>query len=221
MVSEAVRTTGARLVLLDSDPISRRVLSEVLAADPRLSLVASLDARVPRNQWPSGLVNTAVLVAPVDNQALRLVRDLAGAGVRVLFVSIDWTWGQVDALLKAGAAGCVTKDADGSNLPAAVVAAASGYAVMSPGVVALYRRGPMSWTRAVERDAPSASRISTLTDRERQVLKLLGGGLTTAEISDQLDVTASTVKSHISHALAKLGARNRLEAVLAFQGGSL
>jgi DNA-binding NarL/FixJ family response regulator len=221
MFSEAARTPDARLVLLDSDPISRRVLSEVLAADPRLSLVASLDARVPRNQWPSAPVNTAVLVAPVDNGALRLVRDLAAAGLRVLLVSIDWTWGQVDALLKAGAAGCITKDADGSNLPSAVVASVSGYTVMSPGVVALYRKGPMSWIRAAERESPSASRISTLTDRERQVLKLLGGGLTTAEISDQLDVTASTVKSHISHALAKLGARNRLEAVLALQGHGL
>jgi DNA-binding NarL/FixJ family response regulator len=113
----------------------------------------------------------------------------------------------VDAL-RAGASGFLLKDALAADLVAAVLAVADGDAVLSPAVTRrlldqVARRLPTP----VERGGDGAAR---LTEREEEVLGLLAGGLSNAEIADALVVSEPTVKTHVSNLLGKLGVRDRV-----------
>ena len=95
---------------------------------------------------------------------------------------------------------------------------ARGDALLAPNVTRrLLDRVAPTLTRS---QAPVADALAALTDRELQVLRLVSLGLTNAQIAGQLVVTEATVKTHVSHVLAKLGLRNRVQAVvLAYQLG--
>jgi len=114
----------------------------------------------------------------------------------------------VDWALSIGATGCVVKDAKMGGLADAVHAVAGGYLLFSPELAA--QAGPSD----VVTPFPLQRSNSGLTDREHEVLGLLADGLSTVEAARSLGVSPATIKSHVSHALPKLGARNRLEAVL-------
>ncbi|TDB91983.1 LuxR family transcriptional regulator [Micromonospora fluostatini] len=88
--------------------------------------------------------------------------------------------------------------------------------VLSRELAALYvtGQGPTGQAAAGQR---ARDRVGALTSREREVLSLLAGGMTTAEAAAALRISPTTVKSHVSHALPKLGVRNRMEAVLLAQ----
>ena len=123
----------------------------------------------------------------------------------------------VDAL-QAGASGFLIKDAPPEELVHAVRVVARGDALLAPNVTRrLLDRVAPTLTRS---QAPVADALAALTDRELQVLRLVSLGLTNAQIAGQLVVTEATVKTHVSHVLAKLGLRNRVQAVvLAYQLG--
>jgi DNA-binding NarL/FixJ family response regulator len=117
----------------------------------------------------------------------------------------------VDAL-RAGASGFLLKDAPTGEVVAAVRAIAAGDAVLSPAVTRqlldqVARRLPAP----VRRADPSLDR---LTEREQEVLRMLGAGLSNAEIAEALTVSEATVKTHVSHLLGKLGLRDRVQAVI-------
>ena len=112
--------------------------------------------------------------------------------------------------IAAGASGFLLKDASADELVAAIRAVAAGEAVLAPSLVRSVfeqaRSGP----------APtSVPGIDDLTEREREVLEHLAAGRSNAEIGQQLYVSEATVKTHISHILAKLGVRDRVQAVVA------
>lgn len=112
--------------------------------------------------------------------------------------------------LRAGAAGFLLKDAPSTRLLAAVRAAASGDSLIEP---AITRRmverfaGPEPVTRLPEN-------LRSLTDREQETLRLMARGLSNAEIAAALVVAETTVKTHVARILAKLGVRDRLQAVV-------
>jgi DNA-binding NarL/FixJ family response regulator len=118
--------------------------------------------------------------------------------------------------LRAGAAGFLLKDAPSSRLVAAVRAAATGDSLIEPSIT----------QRLVEKFAepvvapglPPA--LAALTERELDVLRLISRGLSNAEIADEMVVAETTVKTHVARILAKLGVRDRVQAVvLAFESG--
>ena len=118
--------------------------------------------------------------------------------------------------LRAGAAGFLLKDAPSTRLIAAVRAAATGDSLIDPAIT----------RRMVERftePAPSQGlppQLVSLTDRERDVLRLLARGLANAEIAAELVVAETTVKTHVARILAKLSLRDRVQAVvLAYETG--
>jgi DNA-binding NarL/FixJ family response regulator len=120
----------------------------------------------------------------------------------------------VHACLRAGASGFLLKDTQPADIVAAVRAAHAGDATLSPVVtqrlIASYVRAP----------APDATPPAALTDREVDVLRALARGLSNAEVARELYVGETTVKTHVTAILAKLGVRDRLQAVIvAYESG--
>jgi len=119
--------------------------------------------------------------------------------------------------LRAGASGFLLKDSPRHDLIAAVRAAAAGDALLAPSVT---RRLIEAFARRPPETAPSPSRLASLTARERDVLLLLARGRSNAEIAAVLFVSEATVKTHVGNLLAKLGLRDRVQAViLAYETG--
>ena len=119
--------------------------------------------------------------------------------------------------LRAGASGFLLKDAPRHDLIAAVRAAAAGDALLAPSVTRLLIE---AFARRPPATMPSPTRLASLTARERDTLLLLARGRSNAEIASDLFVSEATVKTHIGHLLAKLGLRDRVQAViLAYETG--
>ncbi|MFG2027545.1 response regulator [Streptomyces sp. NPDC048825] len=117
--------------------------------------------------------------------------------------------------LRAGASGFLIKDALPEELLAGIRAVATGDAVVAP---SLTRRLLDAYAQHLPSSAPDDSsldpRLAVLTEREREILTVIGQGWTNAEISSRLHLAESTVKTHVSRILAKTGARDRVQAVI-------
>jgi DNA-binding NarL/FixJ family response regulator len=145
----------------------------------------------------------------------RLVAD--GEGVRVLILTTFGLDDYVYDALRAGASGFMLKDAPPEELLAAIEVVARGDALIAPAVT---RAVIEEFVRRSPGERPPAPALDELTDREREVLELLARGMSNAEIADRLVVSAGTVKTHVAHVLAKLGLRDRVQAViLAYEAG--
>jgi DNA-binding NarL/FixJ family response regulator len=119
--------------------------------------------------------------------------------------------------LRAGASGFLLKDSPRADLIAAIRAASAGDALLAPSVT---RRLIEAFARRPPETVPSPSRLASLTARERDVLLLLARGRSNAEIAAGLFVSEATVKTHVGNLLAKLGLRDRVQAViLAYETG--
>ncbi|MGK5671872.1 LuxR C-terminal-related transcriptional regulator [Micromonospora sp. URMC 106] len=122
----------------------------------------------------------------------------------------------VYAALAAGASGFLLKDVSPEHMVAAVRLVRTGDALLAPAITRrlVERFARRDSTPAIPRD------LSALTARELEVLRLLAEGLNNAELADRLTVSEATVKTHVAHILAKLGLRDRVQAVvLAYQTG--
>ena len=119
--------------------------------------------------------------------------------------------------LRAGASGFLLKDSPRADLIAAVRAAAAGNALLAPSVT---RRLIEAFARRPPETTPSPARLAALTAREREVLVRLARGGSNSEIAAALFVSEATVKTHVGNLLAKLGLRDRVQAViLAYEAG--
>ncbi len=139
----------------------------------------------------------------------QLLRD--GDAPRVLMLTTFDLDEYVYEAMKAGASGFLLKDALRDQLVSAVRTVAAGDALMAP---ALVRRLIEDYVR---RPAPSSGppvELDDLTEREREVLVLIARGLSNAEIAGRLFVSEATVRTHVTHILAKLGLRDRVQAVV-------
>jgi len=120
----------------------------------------------------------------------------------------------VYAALRAGASGFLLKDARPEELLAGIRAVADGDAVIAP---ALTRRLLDTFAQQLApapADPRTTPRLSALTDREHEILVAIGNGWTNGEIADRLVLSESTVKTHVGRVLAKIGARDRVQAVI-------
>jgi DNA-binding NarL/FixJ family response regulator len=145
----------------------------------------------------------------------RLAADAPGA--RVLMLTTFGLDEYVYEALRAGASGFMLKDAPPEELLAAVEVIARGDALIAP---AITRTVIEEFVRRSPSRQPPPPGLDELTQREREVLQLLARGLSNADIAERLVVSSGTVKTHVAHILAKLGLRDRVQAViLAYESG--
>ena len=134
------------------------------------------------------------------------------AAVRVLILTTFDLDEYVFAALRAGASGFLLKDTPPAELLAAIRVVAAGDALLAPGVT---RRLIAEFIRRPEPQRRPAPARPEITEREREVLTLIGLGLSNTEITAQLHVSLSTAKTHVGRLLMKLGARDRAQLVIA------
>jgi DNA-binding NarL/FixJ family response regulator len=147
----------------------------------------------------------------------RIAADPRCAEVRILILTTFDLDEYVFEALRAGAGGFLVKDTEPVDLLRGVRAVAAGEGLLSPGVTrrlieefALHSRAP----------ATTAAAPDPLTDREREVVALVGAGLSNDEIATRLVVSPATAKTHVSRAMTKLGARDRAQVVVyAYEAG--
>jgi DNA-binding NarL/FixJ family response regulator len=140
----------------------------------------------------------------------RILTGAAGEPRVIMLTTFDLDH-YVYAALSAGASGFLLKDVSPEYLVAAVRLVRSGDALLAP---AITRRLVERFARR-DADTPAIHRdLSTLTARELEVLRLLAEGLSNAELAERLHLSEATVKSHVAHILAKLGLRDRVQAVV-------
>ncbi|MDV9170863.1 response regulator transcription factor [Streptomyces sp. W16] len=204
-----------RVLVADHDPISRHVLTRVLHRSTRFDVVGSVNDHQELHDWPLDRVDVVVLASTQRDDVTGLVRHLDSRKVPTLLIATAWSKQRIDEAFAAGAAGCLEKNIDVAGLSAAIFAVGSGHTVISTELRSHYAE----WRPSTPgRDMSADMRLPhTLTSREQEVLRCLAEGMSTAETAARLRVSPATVKSHVSHSLTKLGARNRLEAVLLFQ----
>ena len=205
-----------RVVLVDDEAMVRVGLRMVLTAETDIEVVgeaadggAAVD--VVEATEPD-VVLMDVRMPDVDGieGARRVLARCPGVKVVVLTTFDEDEY--VEAALRAGASGFLLKVAPPERLIDAVRTVAAGGGLLDPGVT---RRVIESFAATPPLRTRRAETLDALTERERDVLRLIGRGLSNSEIAAELYLGETTVKTHVSNVLAKLGLRDRVQAVVA------
>ena len=147
----------------------------------------------------------------------RITGDATLAGVRVPILTTFDLDEYVYAALRAGASGFLLKDSRPEDILGAIRVVAAGDALLAPSVT---RRLIEEFGRRAEIEPIARPELAALTDREREVLALVGRGLSNTEIGESLYVSPATAKTHVSHVMTKLYARDRAQlVVMAYESG--
>lgn len=204
-----------RVFLLDDHEVVRRGLTDLLEAEPDIRVVGEADgAAQALARGPALRPHVAVLdVRLPDGDGITVCRELRGRMPELaclMLTSFDDEDALLDAIM-AGASGYVLKQIRGSDLVSAVRTVASGQSMLDPATTARLMRS----LRADPAGSPAAPREPAgLSPRERDILALIGDGLTNREIGAKLYLSEKTVKNHISRLLAKLGVQRRVQAAV-------
>ncbi|MEV7119791.1 response regulator transcription factor [Kitasatospora griseola] len=167
--------------------------------------VVLMDIRMP---------GTDGLAATRQIAASRASNSSAGE-VKVLILTTYDIDDYVYTALRAGASGFLLKDTPPEELLAAIRVVAAGDALLAPSITRrLIREFAARPATPVCEDPDTAAQLAAITEREREVLTLIGQGLTNSEIAERLFITTGTVKTHVGHLLAKLAARDRVHLVI-------
>jgi DNA-binding NarL/FixJ family response regulator len=209
-----------RVVLADDQPLIRAGLRMLIGQTPDIDVVAEAGngAEAVRQAGETGadVVVMDIRMPGVDGiEATRMIT--AGNGeARVLVLTTFDDDEYVYAALRAGASGFLVKDMALEDILAAIRVVAGGDAMIAPGVT----------RRLIEEFASSARsgvkvrEIEGITEREQEVLTLVGQGLSNAEIAATLCISMATAKTHVARLLAKLAARDRVQLVImAYEAG--
>jgi two-component system response regulator DevR len=208
-----------RVFLLDDHEVVRRGVHDLLDAEPDIEVVGEAgSAGQALARGPALRPDVAVLdIRLPDGDGISVCRDLRSAMpdlACLMLTSFDDDDALLDAIM-AGAAGYVLKQIKGSDLVSAVRTVASGQSMLDPATTARL----MSSLRDDGSSAdPGQQALAALSPREREILGLIGEGLTNRQIGQRLYLSEKTVKNNVSRLLAKLGVERRVQAaVLASQ----
>ncbi|MEV6684369.1 response regulator transcription factor [Streptomyces sp. NPDC051130] len=211
-----------RIVLADDQPLVRSGMRVLMADHPDLEVVGEVAngseaVRLVAELAPDVVVMDIRMPGMDGIEATRLI-TAGPATARVLVLTTFDEDDHVYGALRAGASGFVVKDMALDDILAAVRVVASGDALIAPGVT---RRLIADFAaRAAAVPVRSPRTIEGITEREREVLALVGRGRSNTEIAQDLFITVATAKSHVSRLLTKLGARDRVQLVItAYESG--
>ncbi|MGY1733861.1 response regulator transcription factor [Geodermatophilus sp. SYSU D01045] len=214
-----------RVLLVDDEELVRFGLRTVLEAAGDVEVVGeagdgAAGVAAARELRPD-VVLTDVRMPGMDGlaatRAILALPDPPQVAVLTTFHVDEYVY----AALAAGAAGFLLKDTPPREIATAVRAVADGTATLSPAVTAGLIASYVD-SRATPRRAEALQRVATLSDREREVLTLLGSGGSNAELAGRLFVSEATVKTYVSRLLTKLDLANRTQAaILAHEAGLL
>lgn len=212
------------VLIVDDQAMVRAGFGAILGAQPDITVVGEAADGAEAIALSARLRPDVVLMdvrMPGMNglDATRELRDTASGRhrPRVLMLTTFDADEYVHDALTAGASGFLLKDATPADLVTAVRVVADGDALLAPRVTRRLLERFAAQRPPVNRHA---LRLADLTDREREILVLIGLGRSNAEIADELFIAEQTVKSHVSRIFSKLGLRDRVQAViLAFDAG--
>ena len=204
-----------RVFLLDDHEVVRRGVRDLIDAESDLEVVGEAGtAAQALVRVPAVRPDVAVLdVRLPDGDGVSVCRELRSQmpGLACLMLtSFDDEEALLDAIM-AGASGYVLKQISGTDLVSAVRTVAGGQSMLDPG--ATTRLMARMRGDSVKEQQP-VDALSALTERERDILTLIGEGLTNRQIGQQLFLAEKTVKNHISRLLAKLGVERRIQAAV-------
>jgi len=205
-------TAPVRVFLLDDHEVVRRGVHDLLDAEPDLAVIgeaATAEQAIAR--VPALRPDVAILDMRLpDGDGVTVCRELRSRMpdlACLMLTSFDDEEALLDSIM-AGAAGYVLKQISGTDLVTAIRTVASGQSMLDPGAT----------TRLMARlrgEAPApAPEFPHLTDREREILALIGEGLTNRQIGQRMFLAEKTVKNYVSHLLVKLGLERRTQAAV-------
>lgn len=220
-----------RIGLTDDEPLLTAGLAMLLGAQGDMEVVwQAADGHQALRRAESDPVDVLLLDIQMPGlDGLDTTRRLVSGGAqgRIIILTTFDTDGYVLGAIEAGAAGFLLKSTAPERLVEAVRTVHAGDSVISPGptrrLLGAVRRGapaspgaagPTARAAAAPGSAGGAGELAGLTGREREILRLVAIGLTNREICDRLWVSMPTVKTHVSHLLAKTGSRDRVQLVL-------
>ncbi|GAB3431504.1 transcriptional regulator [Flindersiella endophytica] len=210
-----------RVLVVDDDDLMRAGLRAVLSSDDRIEVVGEAgDGRAgvtAAADLAPDVVLMDVRMPELDGIAATAQVVAAAPAARILVLTTFEDEEYIFGALSAGASGFLLKRTQPEQLIAGIHAVAAGEALLSPAVT---RTVIGKLARQPRLDTASARRLRQLTPRERDVLELIARGQSNAEIAASLVVEESTIKTHVKRILAKLGLRDRVQAViLAYETG--
>ena len=203
------------VLIADDQPLQRLGFRMLLDGTPGMVVVGEASGgaeavRMVERTHPDVVLMDVRMPGMDGIEATRRV-TAAGPRTHVLILTTFDLDEYVYAGLRAGASGFLLKDARPEELIAGIRAVAGGDSVVAP---SLTRKLMDAYLQDTAPAADTDPRLATLSDREREVLEAIGRGATNAEIADRFTLTESTVKKHVGRVLAKIGARDRIQAVI-------
>jgi DNA-binding NarL/FixJ family response regulator len=208
-----------RVLIADDQSMVRAGFRMLLSDEEDIDVVAEagngLEAVAKAARFTPTVILMDIRMPELDGlEATRRILDADGSA-RILILTTFGLDEYVYEALGAGASGFVLKDDPPEQLIAAIRIVAAGDALLSP---AITKRVIKQFARIARPTPPKE--LDDLTLREQDILRLIAGGLSNQEIGNELYISETTVKTHVTHILAKLGLRDRVQAVvLAYQSG--
>ncbi|WP_112241186.1 response regulator transcription factor [Kribbella monticola] len=207
------------VVVVDDEPLIRSGLRAIIDAEPDLTVVGEAGdgaevLAVVRRTRPHVVLMDVRMPAVDGIQATRLLLEGVDPAPRVLVVTTFENDDYVYDALRAGASGFLLKRTPPDDIIAAIRTVASSESLLFPEAIRALALAHVSTQH------PTGLERYQLTEREQEVLRLMAKGLSNAEIAAELILGVQTIKTHVANTLAKLGARDRTQAViLAYESG--